>query len=63
MKEHYGKRSGKIKKGQTTFFFVFQVSIILKDLSLSSQNLVNEANIAKLVMYKEPKQPFYVKIL
>ena len=51
------------KKRETTFFFVFQVSIILKDLSLSSQNLVNELNIAKLVMYKEPKQPFYVKIL
>ena len=63
MKEHYGKRSGKIKKLETTFFFVFQVSIIFKDLSLSSQNLVNEANIAKLVMYKEPKQPFYVKML
>ena len=63
MEEHYGKRSGKIKKHETTFFFVFQVSIILKDLSLSSQDLVNEANIAKLVMYKEPKQPFYVKIL
>ena len=63
MEEHYGKRSGKIKKRETTFFFVFQLSIILKDLSLSSQDLVNEANIAKLVMYKEPKQPFYVKIL
>ena len=63
MKQHYGKRSGKIKKCETTFFFVFQFSIILKDLSLSSQDLVNEANIAKLVMYKEPKQPFYVKIL
>ena len=47
MKEHYGKRSGKIKKCETTFFFVFQVSIILKDLSMSSQNLVNEANIGK----------------
>ena len=27
------------------------------------ERLINEANTVRIVMYKEPKQPFYVEIL
>ena len=27
------------------------------------KRLINEANTVRIVMYKEPKQPFYVEIL